>query len=103
MANIADLAAELGEAKEAKGRAEAKVETMNERLKSVRDERDAAQARVGELEAEGKARLEAELAAATAAAAATRKRRWSAARRADAPALWLPGLHVHCGALMLAT
>jgi len=70
MANIADLAAELGEAKEAKGRAEAKAETMNERLKSIRDERDAAKARVEELEAEAKARLEAEL------AAATRKRGW---------------------------
>ena len=48
MANIADLAAELGEAKEAKGRAEAKVETMleiiDERLKNTREERDAARA-----------------------------------------------------------
>ena len=32
--DIADLAAELGEAKEAKGRAEAKLEVMDERLKT---------------------------------------------------------------------
>jgi hypothetical protein len=44
MANIADLAAELGEAKEAKGRAEAKLEVIDERLKSTREERDAARA-----------------------------------------------------------
>jgi hypothetical protein len=42
MANIADLAAELGEAKEAKGRAEAKLEIIDERLKNTREERDAA-------------------------------------------------------------
>lgn len=44
MANIADLAAELGEAKEAKGRAEAKLEIIDERLKNTREERDAARA-----------------------------------------------------------
>ena len=58
MANIADLAAELGEAKEAKGRAEAKLEIIDERLKNTREARDAARAdrdnalaRVKELEA----------------------------------------------------
>ena len=38
MANFSDLASELGEAKEAKGRAEAKVETMREKLNDTREE-----------------------------------------------------------------
>ena len=64
MANFSDLASELGEAKEAKGRAEAKVETMREKLNDTREdlndtreerdaartERDAVLQRVRELE-----------------------------------------------------
>jgi hypothetical protein len=76
MANIADLAAELGEAKEAKGRAEAKLEIIDERLKNTREQRDAARAdrdallaRVRELEATAEE-------AAKAREAQSQKRSW---------------------------
>lgn len=76
MANIADLAAELGEAKEAKGRAEAKLEIIDERLKNTREQRDTARAdrdialaRTRELEA-------AAAEAAKALEAQAQKRSW---------------------------
>jgi chromosome segregation ATPase len=91
MANIADLAAELGEAKEAKGRAEAKLEVIDERLKSAREESNAARAGRDEARAERDAamqrvrELEQQAAVAEALVKAQdkkpRKRGWFGRRR----------------------